>query len=84
MRSPLLDHHLHLSINGNLTPTTLFQGSIGIAMNRLSIHSLQKVASNVSCETSFRYHLSKVDLSTLESVNSQILLFAASLTSDME
>lgn len=72
-----LDHHLAISINGHLTQTTLFQGLIGMAVNRLSIHSLQNVASNVPCETSFRYHLSKVDLSTLESVNSDILLFAA-------
>lgn len=50
---------------------------IGLAVNRLSVHSLCMVASKIPCETSFRYHLSKVDLPTLERINSQILLSIA-------
>ncbi|MDK2974362.1 MAG: hypothetical protein PWP08_733 [Methanofollis sp.] len=72
-----LDRHLTIPINGNLTQKTLFQGLIGMAVNRLSIHSLRKVATNVPCETSFRYHLSKVALPTLERINFQILLSVA-------
>lgn len=72
-----LDDHLTIPINGKLTQKTLFQGLIGMAVNRLSVHSLCKVASKIPCETSFRYHLSKVDLPTLERINSQILLSIA-------
>lgn len=72
-----LDRHLSIPLNGKLTQKTLYQGLIGMAVNRLSVHSLCKIVSKIPCETSFRYHLSKVDLPTLEKINSQILLSIA-------
>ncbi len=72
-----LNRHLEIPINGKLNQKTLFQGLIGMSVNHLSIHSIGRVVQKVPCETSFRYHLSKLDLPTLESVNSQILTHAA-------
>ncbi|MDE4907354.1 ISH3 family transposase [Methanogenium marinum] len=48
-----------------------------MSVNRLSIHSIGNVVQKVPCETSIRHHLSKFDLSTLESANSRILTYAA-------
>jgi len=42
-------------------------------VNKLSVHSLDKVLEKIPCETSFRYHLSKVDLDSLQTIQSKIL-----------
>ncbi|MDE4907283.1 ISH3 family transposase [Methanogenium marinum] len=48
-----------------------------MSVNRLSIHSIGNIAQKVPCETSIRYHLSKLDLPTLEDMNPRILTDAA-------
>lgn len=72
-----LNHNLNIPINGKLSQKTLFQTIIGMSVNRLSIHSIGNFVQKVPCETSIKYHLAKLDLPTLESVNSQILTYAA-------
>ena len=69
-----LNHNLNIPINGKLSQKTLFQTIIGMAVNRLSIHSIGNFVQKGPCETSIKYHLAKLDLPTLESVNSQILM----------
>ena len=72
-----LNRNLNIPINGKLSQKTLFQTITGMSVNRLSIHSIGNVVQKVPCETSIRHHLSKLDLSTLECANSQILTYAA-------
>ena len=72
-----LNQNLEIPINGSLNQKTLFQGIIGMAVNRLSIHSIGNFVQKVPCETSFRHHLSKLDLPTLENMNSRILTYGA-------
>jgi len=71
-----LNRNLEIPINGQLSQKTLFQTIIGMSVNRLSIHSIGNFVQKVPCETSIKYHLAKLDLPTLESVNSQILTYA--------
>ena len=70
-----LNRNLNIPINGKLSQKTLFQTITGMSVNRLSIHSIGNIVQKVPCETSIRHHLSKLDLSTLESMNSQILTY---------
>jgi len=72
-----LNRNLNISINGKLSQKTLFQTIIGMSVNRLSIHSIGNFVHKGPCETSIKYHLAKLDLPTLENVNSQILTYAA-------
>lgn len=44
-----------------------------MSTNKLSIHSINKVVEKVPGEMLFRYHLSKVDLDSLQEVQSKIL-----------
>jgi putative transposase len=45
-----------------------------MATSLTSIHSIGQILTEIPCETSFRYHLSKLDLDTLEELNHKILL----------
>ncbi|MDW7728364.1 MAG: ISH3 family transposase, partial [Candidatus Methanoperedens sp.] len=45
-----------------------------MAVNKNSIHSVQKRYEKVPCETSLRYHLKKLDLEKLMEVNNKILI----------
>jgi len=47
--------------------------SIGIASQRISIHSIQAILKNCPTETPFRNHLSKLDINDLESINHELL-----------
>ena len=71
-----LNHNLAIPINGTLSQKTLIYSLVGMSVNCLSIHSIGNVVQKVPCETSIKYHLAKLDLPTLESVNSQILTYA--------
>ena len=51
------------------------QDIVGMSANKLSVHSIPKVIEKAPCETSFRYHLSKVDLDSLQEVQSKILTY---------
>jgi putative transposase len=71
-----INRHLTISINGKLNQKTLIQSLVGMSANKLSVHSINKVVEKVPCETSARYHLSKVDLDSLLALQSKILTYS--------
>jgi putative transposase len=74
-----LNHHLTIPIRGKLTQNDIFQTLVGMASMRKSIHSITQTLSNVTCETSLRYHLKKLSMDDLERASTAIL--AQSLSS---
>ena len=71
-----INRHLTISINGKLNQTTLIRSLVGMSANKLSVHSINKAVEKVPCETSVRYHLSKVNLDTLLELQSKILTYS--------
>jgi len=71
-----INRHLTISINGTLKQKTLIRSLVGMSANKLSVHSLSKAVEKVPCETSVRYHLSKVDLDSLLALQSKILTYS--------
>ena len=61
-----LDRHLIIPIQGRLTQLRLFQALVGMAAMHQSVHSITGFLDRVPCETSFRYHLKKLDMSKVE------------------
>jgi len=70
---PLVDN-IQIPINSSLTCKDIFQTAISMAVNKNSIHSVQKRYEKVPCETSLRHHLKKLDLKKLMEVNNKILI----------
>ena len=70
---PLVDN-IQIPINGSLTSKDIFQTAISMAVNKNSIHSVQKRYEKVPCETSLRYHLKKLNLEKLMEANNKILI----------
>lgn len=70
---PLVDN-IQIPINGSLTSKDIFQTAISMAVNKNSIHSIQKRYEKIPCETSLRLHLKKLDLEKLMEVNNKILI----------
>jgi putative transposase len=68
--------HITLPINGSLKPRTIIQSLVGMSTNNLSIHSITHIVERIPCETSVRYHLSKLDLESLQTVQSKILSYS--------
>jgi putative transposase len=68
-----LNQHLTIRIQGKLTQKEIFQSLVGMAVSNQSIHSISSTLASSPCETSFRYHLNKLDITELERLNSQIL-----------
>ncbi len=53
--------NLRISINGKLNQKTLIQSLVGISTNS-QVHFINQAVEKNSCETSVRYHLSKMNL----------------------
>jgi len=70
-----INRNITIPINGQLTQKTIIQSLVGMSASKLSVHSINKVVEKTPCETSFRYHLSKVDLDSLQEVQSKILIY---------
>ncbi len=68
-----LDQHLTIPIQGRLTQTDLFQALGGMAAMNQSIHSITGFLEHVPCETSFHYHLKKLNMGELEQKSTAIL-----------
>ena len=68
-----LNRNLTIPINGSLTQKTIIRSLVGMSANKLSVHSINKVVEKTPRKTSFRYHLFKVDLDSLQEVQSKIL-----------
>jgi putative transposase len=71
-----INRHLAISINGALKQKTLIQSLVGMSANKLSVHSINQAVEKVPCETSVRYHLSKLDLESLLEFQSKILTYS--------
>jgi len=71
-----INRHLTISINGTLKQKTLIQSLVGMSASKLSVHSINKAVEKVPCETSVRYHLSKLDLESLLELQSKILTYS--------
>jgi putative transposase len=71
-----INRNLTISINGTLKQKTIIQLLVGMSANKLSVHSVDKVLEKIPCETSVRYHLSKVDLDSLQEIQSKILTYS--------
>lgn len=65
-----------MRINGSLKPRTIIRSLIGMSTNNLSVHSITRIVERLPCETSVRYHLSKLDLESLQRVQSKILTYS--------
>lgn len=68
-----LTKYIEIPINGCLTNRELFHTLIGMSVRNLSVHSASYGYENTPCETSMRYHLKKLCLEELISVNEKIL-----------
>jgi putative transposase len=71
-----LNRNLTISINGTLKQKTIIQSLVGMSASKLSVHSIDKVLEKIPCETSVRYHLSKIDLDSLQEIQSKILTYS--------
>ena len=71
-----INRNLTIPINGPLTQKTIIQSLVGMSANKLSVHSITQVVEKIPCETSVRYHLSKVDLDSLLAIQSKILTYS--------
>ncbi len=71
-----INRHITISINGKLNQKTLIRSLVGMSANKLSVHSINKAVEKVPCETSVRYHLSKMDLDSLLELESKILTYS--------
>jgi putative transposase len=71
-----INRNLTISINGTLKQKTLIQSLVGMSANKLSIHSINKAVEKIPCETSVRYHLSKMDTDLLLELQSKILTYS--------
>ena len=71
-----LNRHITISINGTLKQKTIIQSLVGMSANKLSVHSITQIVEKIPCETSVRYHLSKVDLDSLLAIQSKILTYS--------
>ncbi len=68
-----LDQHLTIPIQSSLTQTGLFRELVGMATMSQSVHLITRLLEQVSCETSFCYHLKKLAIDNLEQKNNAIL-----------
>jgi len=71
-----INRHITIPINGPLTQKTIIQSLVGMSANKLSVHSITQVVEKIPCETSVRYHLSKIDLDSLLAIQSKILTYS--------
>jgi putative transposase len=71
-----VSRHITLPINGSLKPRTIIPSLVGMSTNNLSIHSITHIMEPVPCEASVRYHQSKLDLESLQTVQSKILSYS--------
>ena len=70
----LLFKHVPMSIRSSQTPNQFFKVLTSLAIQKLSIHSIQRPGSNIPSENSLHHNLKKIDIGQLETVNH--LMFA--------
>ena len=68
-----LEKFIPIKTQGKWNQKHIHTSSIGMASERLSIHSIQPIIRNCPTETPFRNHLSKLTMDDLESINQELL-----------
>ena len=71
-----INRNITISIKGSLNQKTIIRSLVGMSANKLSVHSINKIVEKIPCETSVRYHLSKIDLDSLQEIQSKILTYS--------
>ena len=69
-----LELHIPIETQGKWTQKEINQCLVGMAAERQSIHSMQKLVIDRPCETSMRHHLKKLDMEHIEDVNYDFLV----------
>ncbi len=69
-----LTSHVTIKINGSLTSEDIICTVVSLAVDKNSVHSVSKQYSAVTCETSLRYQLKKLNMNELILCNEKILL----------
>ena len=69
----LLVKHVPMSIRSSQTPNQFFKVLTSLAIQKLSIHSIQNPGSNIPSENSLHHNLKKIDIEQLETVNHLML-----------
>ena len=62
-----------MSIRSSQTPNQFFKVLTSLAIQKLSIHSIQNPGSNIPSENSLHHNLKKIDIAQLETVNHLML-----------
>ena len=68
-----LEKYIPIKTQGKWNQKDIHSSSIGLASERMSIHSIQPVIRNCPTETPFRNHLSKLDIEDLKIINHELL-----------
>lgn len=69
-----LKQHIPIETQGKWSQKEINQCLVGMAAERQSIHSLQKLVSKSPGETSMRHHLKKLDIEQIMDMNYQFLV----------
>ncbi|WP_048180463.1 hypothetical protein [Methanosarcina sp. MTP4] len=69
----LLVKHVPISIRSSQTPNQFFKVLTSLAIQKLSLHSIQRPGSNIPSENSLHHNLKKIDIEQLETVNHLML-----------
>src|SRR5674536_388041 len=65
----LLFKHVPMSIRSSQIPNQFFKVLTSLAIQKLSIHSIQRPGSSIPSENSLHHNLKKIDIGQLETVN---------------
>jgi len=69
-----LEQHVPIKTQGKWSQKEISQYLVGMAAERQSIHSVQKLFVARPCETSMRHHLKKLDMEQIMNTNHQFLI----------
>ncbi len=69
-----LERYVPIQTQGRWDQRDIYRCLVGMAAERLSVHSFQKMVAERPCETSMRYHLEKLDMEHLIAENNNLLV----------
>ncbi len=69
-----LEEFVPIETQGRWSQHDIYQCLVGMAVERLSVHSMDSMMSNRPCETSMWHHLGKIDMNQLMSANAGLLV----------
>jgi putative transposase len=68
-----LEKYIPIKTQGKWDQKQIHTCSLGMASEKLSIHSIQSMIKNSPTETPFRNHLAKIDINDIENINHDLL-----------